>query len=148
MIILHKLYEFALPLEDLVQIYCLFVRSILEFNSTVWFATITEEEKGDLERVQKVACKILLNQRYESYSQALDILKLENLEIRRQKMALSFGKKCANNPKFSEMFPLKRDIGIEVRNREKYQVKFASHSRLMNSSIPEIQRLLNQDARK
>ena len=51
MIILHKLYEFSLPLEDLVQIYCLFVRSILEFNSTVWFATITEEEKGDLEDI-------------------------------------------------------------------------------------------------
>ena len=41
MTILRKLYAFNLPLEDLVMIYNLYIRSILEFNSNVWFSSIT-----------------------------------------------------------------------------------------------------------
>ena len=59
MTILRNLYEFDIPVEDLVMIYSLYIRSILEFNSNVWFSSITEEEKDDIERVQKIACKII-----------------------------------------------------------------------------------------
>ena len=76
MVIMHKLYEFSIPIHDMVQIYCLFVRSILEFNTTVWFASISEEEKSDLECVQKVACKLLLKQQYATYENALKILNI------------------------------------------------------------------------
>ena len=37
MLILRKLYEFNIPQPDLVQIYCMYIRSILEYNSSVWF---------------------------------------------------------------------------------------------------------------
>ena len=147
MIILHKLYEFNIPLQDMVQIYCLFVRSILEFNAVVWFASISEEEKSDLERVQKVACKILLKQKYTTYENAQITLKIENLQTRRLKMALKFGKKCLVSPQFSKLFPLNQKTFTETRDREKYKVNFANKSRLKNSAIPKIQRLLNDDAR-
>ena len=52
-IILHKLYSFCMPDSELVDIYILYVRSILEQSCQLWHYTITEEEKSDLERVQR-----------------------------------------------------------------------------------------------
>ena len=99
MTIIRKLYNFSVPTKDLVQIYCLFVRSILEFNSCVWFASITEQEKEDLERVQKIACRLILREKYLSYEKSLSILQIQTLEARRLSMALNFGRKCTKNPK-------------------------------------------------
>ena len=67
MLILHKLYAFNIPDEDLVNIFVLYIRSILEQNCQVWHFAISQEEKSDLERVQKVAMKIILQERYISY---------------------------------------------------------------------------------
>ena len=38
MIILRKLIKFPVSKTDLVMLYGQFIRSILEFNSTVWFS--------------------------------------------------------------------------------------------------------------
>ena len=61
-----------------------------------------------LERVQKVACKVLLKHKYESYVQALGTLKLEKLETRRQKMSLTFGNKCIKKSKIFPYVPPKK----------------------------------------
>ena len=66
MSILRKLYEFDIPVEDLVLIYNQYIRSILEYNSNVWYSSITNEEREDIERVQRVACKIILKDEYQS----------------------------------------------------------------------------------
>ena len=76
MIILRKLYEFDIPQEDLVLIYCSYIRSVLELNSNVWFSSITNEESKNLERIQKNACKIILKEKYVSYVEALETLNL------------------------------------------------------------------------
>ena len=44
MLILHKLYAFNIPDDDLVNIYVLYIRSILEQNCQVWHHAITQEE--------------------------------------------------------------------------------------------------------
>jgi hypothetical protein len=49
MLILKKLYSFAVPIEDLIQIYCLYVRSVLEQSSVVWSSSITKGQEYDLE---------------------------------------------------------------------------------------------------
>jgi hypothetical protein len=53
MMILRNLYTFNVPEVDLVLIYCMYIR--FEFNSNVWFSSITQDETHDLERIQKVA---------------------------------------------------------------------------------------------
>ena len=68
---LRKLYKFDVSQEDLVLIYCQYIRSILEYNSNVWFSSITEEEIEDLERVQHIACKIILKDQYSDYDTKL-----------------------------------------------------------------------------
>ena len=42
MIILQKLYDFDLPIEEMINIYILFIRSLVEYSCVVWHSSITE----------------------------------------------------------------------------------------------------------
>ena len=143
MSILRKLYEFDLPVEDLVLIYNQYIRSILEYNSNVWFSSISNEDREDIERVQRVACKIILKDDYGTYDQALEKLNLQNLSDRRQMLAGRFAVKCTKNDRFKELFPLNPNHN-GVRDSEKYFVNFAHTDRLKDSAIPAMQRILNR----
>ena len=44
MSILHKLCQFDVPVEDLINIYILYIRSVLEQSATVWHSSITKGE--------------------------------------------------------------------------------------------------------
>ena len=61
-------------------------------------SSITVENREDLERVQKTVLKIILGLRYKSYQNALDILELETLEKRREKLCLNFARKASKHP--------------------------------------------------
>ena len=143
MTMLRTLYQFDVHLEDLVMIYTMYIRSVLEYNSTIWFSSITIEEREDLERVQRVACKIILKDNYTDYISALEKLKLQNLSDRRQILAKRFAIKCVESDRFSDMFPINPN-NTDSRNKEKYLVKFAKSGRLQNSSVPIMQKLLNR----
>ena len=69
------------------MIYTLYIWSILEFNSNVWFSSITIEESDNIERVQKIAFRIILKENYESYENALIQLNLQTLSERRTMLA-------------------------------------------------------------
>ena len=136
--ILRKLYEFQVPIPDLVHIYTLYVRSVLEFNSCVWHFSITEEESQIIERVQKNALKLILKDQYFSYENALETTELKTLEERRQILCKRFAIKCTKNPKTAKMFPLDT-----TRHSNKFKVTFARNSRFLYSAIPQMQRILN-----
>ena len=99
---------------------------------------ITREETHDIERVQKNSLRLILKEKYISYENALEATDLQTLEARRQDLCKRFAVKCVKNERTSEMFPL--DL---TRHRNKYKVMFAKNERLLNSAIPQMQRILN-----
>ena len=69
---------------------------------------------------------------------------MEILFARREKLQLKFRKKCAVLPQTRHLFPFKKkNHAMRTRNQEKYEVVHVHTSRLMNSTVPHIQRLLN-----
>ena len=72
--LLRKVASFGTPMEDLKIIYILFIRSILEQSATVWHSSLTEENKSNLERVQKSAIKVILQEKYKGYQNGLALL--------------------------------------------------------------------------
>ena len=66
--LLRKVAEFGTPQEDLKTIFILFVRSLLEQSATVWHSSLSQENIDDLERVQKSACKVILQEKYRGYN--------------------------------------------------------------------------------
>ena len=60
MVVLRNLNTFHIPIEEMVDKYCLYIRSVAEQSSVVWSSSKTSGEVNDLERIQKVALRIIL----------------------------------------------------------------------------------------
>ena len=145
MIIIRKLIEFPIDNKDLVLLYGQFIRSILEFNSNVWFSSITEEESTDLEAVQKTACKLILNKNYTTYTKALELLNISTLKERRIRIATKFANGCKYIPVMQDLFVKPNQTKYDMRSKNACDVKFAASQRLFKSSVPTMQRLLNNN---
>ena len=143
MILLKNLFAFNVPMEDMIEIYILYIRSVVEQSAVVWHSSLTGGEQLDLERVQKVALRIILKDDYTGYSDALELTGLDTLKSRRKKLCRNFAKKCAKNELTKDMFPL-NETQVNTRNPEKFCVPFARTGRLANSAIPYMARLLNE----
>ena len=112
-------------------------------------SSLTKENIQDLERVQKAALKVILGRDYSNYEDALKMTKMDSLEERRSLMALKFAKNCLRNENFSKLFPLKKtNHAMNVRNPDRYLVKGAKTERYKKSTIPFLQRLLNDENNK
>ena len=147
--LLRWVASFGTPVEDLKTIYVLFIRSILEHSATVWHGSITEDNSSDLERVQKSAIKIILQEKYNGYHNGLAQLDLEDLKSRREILCLEFAKKCVKHEKLKHMFPENtKEHSMKTRNNDMYQVQHANTGRLQDSAIIHMQKLLNNDAQK
>ena len=59
-----------------------------------------------IERVQKVAMKIILNSNYTGYKEALELTGLPSLEERRVILCKKFAINCIKNKKTRHMFPI------------------------------------------
>ena len=118
------------------------LRSVVEQACIVWHSSITEGESYDLERIQKVALKIILSDKYTTYEDALKSCNLSSLSERRSELALRFAKKCVKNPKAADIFPYNNPL-IRTRVTGKFKVTNARTDRLAKSAIPFMQRLLN-----
>ena len=64
---LHIAAKFTRNRQHLLQIYKTFVRSNLEFSSNVWHSSLTNENRQDMERVQKAALRVILGSEYKTY---------------------------------------------------------------------------------
>ena len=87
---------------------------------------------------------MILQENYSSYAEALDLLNMESLYDRRQKLCLKFAQKCTKTRQVRDIFPLNPSgYNLETRSRERYHVTMATTGRLKDSAVPFMQRLLN-----
>ena len=143
---LTKLKYVGVPVEDLIEIYCLFIRSTTEYCSAVFATSLTAEQARKLTNIERTSLKIILKESYISYETALEWTGLTSLTDRRAAHLLKFSRSTARHPIHGpRMFPLNTDIQDiqNIRNREKYKVNFARGAAYYSSTIPSAQRLLN-----
>ena len=144
--LLRRLSSFNAPIKDMVTVYFSFIRSILEQSCVLWHSTLTEEDRMSLERVQKNALRNILKEKYVTYENALEVLNIETLYKRREKLMKTFGRKCLQLDQTKELFPINKNIpNMKTRNHEKFHILHANTERLKNSTVPYIQRILNQN---
>ena len=123
--------------------------SVLEQTCAVWSSSLTQDNKDDLERTQKTFVKLVLKERYKNYENALMILNLDSLEIRRNQLNLKFAQSGIKNDKLKDLFPINdKHHKMQTRNTEHYEVMFANTNRLKKGSIISMQNMLNDNAMK
>ena len=138
---LRRLKEFGAKVPELLLVYVAQIRCLLEYVVPVWQGAITDQEKTDLERVQKSALRIILGDKYGTYSTALKKSGLTDLETRRRNICKKFAIKSAKHKKHQKWFQTKPRF--KTRNNLKYSIPHTRTERLKQSAIPYLTSLLN-----
>ena len=133
MVLLHKLFEFQLTVEDMVEIYTMYIMSILESSAVVGHSSIPKGEEIEIERIQKVALIIILNKNYDNYEDALSLTGLVTLNERRDGLCRKFAEsseKSENNKHMCSINP----SSVKTQNHERYFVQHMNANAVTRAS--------------
>ena len=120
-------------------------KSGLEFGAVVWHSGLTKSQKCDLERIQKIALKIVLGNEYQSYAHALATFSLQNLDERRVAICTKFAIKLYCSDRRRQFFDLANN---DSRTRSKKLLVKEKQTRTKRCSLaPHIflARLVNEN---
>ena len=149
MSLLRNVYSFGATTDEMVHMWVVFCRSVVEQSCVVWHSSLTQENSDDIERTQKTFSKMILKEKYIDYENALTILNLDSLKSRRQLLCEKFAKSGIKHNKLSDLLQEnEKHHQMVTREFEKYNVQFANTNRLKNSSIINMQHCLNEDIRR
>ena len=142
---LTKLRYVGTSVEDLLIIYSLYIRSILEYCAVTYHSSLTQAQSDKIERVQKTCLRVILSDMYISYEAALEMCNLEKLSTRRERRCLNFSLNSLKHETNRKLFPRNdRNLAHNQRKKEHFQVNWARTEAYRKSAIPYCQRLLNK----
>ena len=138
--------KLELDIFKMFDVYIKEIRSILELAVPVWHSGLIRQQAADIERIQKMAFSIILQDDYINYKQACSVLSALTLEERRVKLCSKF---AAKNLKSENSMFMK--VGTHANTRHtsdivrEYKTNFG---RFRKSSLPFLARLINENNRK
>ena len=142
---MRRMKKFGLDTFTLLDYYMKEVRVHLELAVPVWHSGLIKKLTADIERVQRIAVSIILEDDRIPYSRACAILGLKPLHIRRVELCERFALKTAKKGKHKDLFQLVKDGSQDTRSSE---LKFREHTckkkKFYNSPLPFLTRALNQ----
>ena len=140
--ILRRMIHLGLSDYLLYDVYCKEIRSLLEYGVPVWHPGLTQKDSNLIERIQKVAFKIILGDRYLNYDFSCLFFKTTTLANRREKLCKSFATK---NLKSENSFFSLVNKNVNTRSKARNVKEFRCRTtRYKNSSLPYMAKLLNQ----
>ena len=141
---IKRLKKLGASQDDLLDVYCKQIRSILEFAVPVWNASITGENVSQIERIQKTFLHITLGNRYQSYKSAIKLTGLQKLSDRRRKLCLTFAKKAQKHKKFTRWFKPNTKKTITRLTQPKFCNVYSRLDRYERSPLSHLTEILNQ----
>ena len=139
--ILRRMVSLDLDHNQLYDKYCKEVRSILEFGVPVWHPGLTLKDSVAIERIQRVAFKIILQENFTDYPSACLYFDTTTLKQRRQKLCMNFASKNlkSENPFFDLVEKM-----VNTRSAKDTVKNFKCRtSRFAKSSLPYMAKLIN-----
>ena len=131
--------------SELCDIYIKHVRSVIEYSAEVWHSGLTEQNRVDIERVQKAAFAIFLGKAYQSYENALTVLNMKKLDERRETLCLKSARKSAKSASFASWFVPDNKLVNTRRVVKQVKKAQARTTRFSKSALPYMTRLLNNN---
>ena len=135
--------------STLLETYIMRIRTHLVYCTPVWSGALTVYDSNRLESVQKLACYIIIGSHmYTNYKEALEILEIDSLSERREKVCLTFAKKTVKNERFAYLFPKK--LGLTTRNMtfQPFIEPVSRTTRYFKSPLQYLRRLLNSNEKE
>ena len=144
--ILRRLLKVDLDIHQMFDVYSKEIRSILEMAVPVWHPGLTKKQSADIESVQKMAMKIILQDKYVDYKLACSTLSAKTLEERRLQLCSKFAFK---NLKTENCFFTKLSPTVHTRKPSNLVKEYKCKTvRYQKSSLPFLASLINAKQRK
>ena len=134
----------GVPQEDLVALYKVLIRPVLDYASSVYHSQLTGEQTAALEKLQRDTLKTIYGFS-TSYNEMLSVCGLEALHERRSNAFDEFVVKLAENEAYNaEWLPQQEFCGYNLRKELIYKELYASTERLRRSPPYAARRRLNE----
>ena len=147
--LLRKVWSFGSSCHEMVQLWKVFCRSILEQSCVLWDSGLTQENRNNLERTHKTFLKLILEEDYKNYENALQVSQLETLDKRRKDLTLRFAQTSLADGLLTDLFPIRnKSHRMKTRNKGKFRIFHANTERYKKSPILTMQRMLNRTQNK
>jgi hypothetical protein len=132
----------------ILDVYLKEIRSLLELAVPAWHSGLTQRQKSDIERVKKVAFHVILSdcrtgKSEFNYDMAVVTLDIEPLQVRREKLCLSFPKKMLKH-RHKDMFMDNKSQHF-TREKPEFTEKKCNTRRFFKSPLNYLTRLLNNN---
>ena len=109
--LLRRMKALKLDPEFILDYYLKEVRSLAEQGVPIWNSGLNKSQVKEIEKIQKVALKIILGQQYESYTSACLRFGLQKLSVRRLEISTKFAIKLYKSKRCEEFFsPAVRNV--------------------------------------
>ena len=151
--LLRRMKVLNLEPRIILEYYLKEIRVLAEQAVPIWNSGLTKKQVDDLERIQKVALKIILAEKYENYQNACKTFNLENMATRRLTLSTNFAVRLYKSDRSSQFFThakqnsSRRDgnrLVVEDMPRTKrcYNAPHNYLSRLVNLNAAKIRKTL------
>jgi hypothetical protein len=113
----------------------------MEMAVPVWHSGLSKKQTADIESIQKLAMKIILQENYSGYAFACEKFGTQTLEERRIKLCYKFATK---NHRSDNSFFTRLSTTVETRNKSDIVREFkCNFGRFQDSSLPYLAKLIN-----
>ena len=139
---LKRMQLLHLTEKELFDVYTKEIRSILEYAASVWHSSITRKQISEIESIQKLAFRLILQNRYTGSSRACAMFQTLTLEQRRQEICERFAIK--NLKSANSMFEI-LPSDSRLRNKSIRVKEYKCHTRrFQRSTLPFLASVINQ----
>ena len=146
--LLRRMKVLNLEPRIILEYYLKEIRVLAEQAVPIWNSGLTKKQVDDLERIQKVALKIILADKYENYPNACKTFDLETMVSRRLTLSTNFAVKLFKSDQCSQFFTLAKQ-NLNKRHVNKLVVENLSRTkRCFNAPHNYLSRLVNLNATK
>ena len=141
--VIRRMKNLGLDMFTLVDYYMKEVRVHVELAVPVWHSGLTCKLSADIERVQRVAVNIMVDNAH--YEQACAMLGLKPLYVQRQELCERFAVNTASSKsRHNDLFELEKDGTHFTRSDDsKFREHICNKTRFFKSPLPFLTRTLN-----
>ena len=145
--LLRRLKQVDLEVEIICDFYIKEIRSIAEFGAVIWNSGLTKGQVKLLEKIQRIALKIYLGDKYYNYTHARSVFKLPLLSDRRLTLCTNFAVKLYKSSRSKDFFTHSEPT-VNTRNKKLVVETPSNSKRAFNAPHKYLARLVNQNQTK
>ena len=130
--------------DDILHFFNVKIGSVLEYAAPVFNSMLTVENTTDIERIHKIALKVILNDSYSTYESACSTMETVTLTERRKHLSLTFAFKCLQRKTHSHFFTQRKSTFYKLRKIKAFEDPLCHTERYKASPTPYLTSLLNE----